>query len=156
MSIPVFGKAAFLSSIHKCPNDRFCVKGEKGLMLHKMEHSIHLTSAKERKQSRLIYFAKSIILSCSVACFLLCIPLTLPPAAVLPLNYSWETTHLSIFFSFLIANGLSIPLCPTVKPFNSIKLLKVIFSRSGSAVRDWQRWLTVSIVMRRTTLSKPR
>lgn len=41
----------------------------------------HLTPAKERKQSRLA-FAKSILLS-SQACFL-CVPFTLPPAAVLP------------------------------------------------------------------------
>lgn len=113
----------------------------------------HLTLAKERKQSGLI-FAKSILLSSSEACFL-CVPFTLPAAAVLLLNYSWETTYLSIF-SLSIANGLSISLCPTVKPINLIKLLKVIFHRSGRAVPDWQRWLTISIVKRGTTLSKPR
>lgn len=68
----------------------------------------HLAPAKERKQSRLV-FAKSIPLS-SQACFL-CVPFTLPPAAVLPLNYSRETTYLSIF-SLSIANGLSIPPLP--------------------------------------------
>ena len=113
----------------------------------------HLTPAKERKQSRLNFFAKCILLSSSEACFL-CVPFTLPPpAAVLPLNYSRETTHLSIF-SLSIANGLSIPLCPTVKPINSIKLLKVIFSRSRRAVPEWQRRLSISIVKSGTTLSK--
>lgn len=102
----------------------------------------HLTPARERKQRRLI-FAKSILLSSSEACSL-CVPLTLSPAAVLPLNYSWETTYLSIF-SLSVANGLSIPLCPTVKPINLIKLLKVIFSRSRKAVADWQHWLSIGV-----------
>lgn len=88
----------------------------------------HLIPAKEWKQSRLI-FAKSILLSSSKACFL-CVPFTLPSAAVLPLIYFSETTHLSIF-SLSIANGLAILPCPTVKPINSIKLLKVIFSHGG-------------------------
>lgn len=81
----------------------------------------HLTPAKERKQSGLV-FVKSVLLSSSEACFL-CVPFSLPPAAVLPLNYSPETTHLSLF-SLSMANGLSIypALCPTVKTINSIKL----------------------------------
>ena len=135
MSILVFGKAAFLSSIHKCPNDRFCVEGEKGVMLHKTEHSKTSDSCQREETKQAQFFCKMYSFVLIRGLLSLCTLHSPPPAAVLPLNYSRETTHLSIF-SLSIANGLCIPLCPTVKPINSIKLLKVIFSRSGRAVPE--------------------
>ena len=58
MSILVFGKAAFLSSIHKCPNDRFCVEGEKGVMLHKTEHSKTSDSCQGEETKQAQFFCK--------------------------------------------------------------------------------------------------
>lgn len=154
LSIPAFGTCAFLSSSHKWPNDRLCDRGEKGshASWDGDQQNVWLLPRKGNKRSLFLQKKK-----CSFVLIWGRLSLcrgTLAPVAILPLNYSIETTCLSLF-PLSVANGPSIPLCPTVILINSIKLLKVIFGHSGTAVSHSQRWLAIFIVKTGETLSKP-